>query len=351
MILYKKDTKNKLRILDIKTDWDLLIQISWLLDWKKVEHIKKALPKNIGKSNQTSWEIQAKVEKDALIKKKLQEWYFQTIEEVYQKEVIMPMLAKNYIDEKSKIDWGNCYVQPKLDWMRCLAFCSWKNIRLMSRKGIEIITMPHIIKDLQELNLKDKVLDWELYLHWESFQENMKLIKKYRKWETEKIKYCIYDIVEDKPFIERYKDIELLSSKNINIVQTIQIKTEEELKKHHTQNIELLYEGSIIRYWDNWYKVNWRSDNLLKYKDFIDDIFEVVDIIPMEVYTNQGLVVLKNKDWNIFKATPKLSFEDKKILLIKKEDYIWQNAEIRFFEYSEEWIPRFPICVWFRLDK
>jgi hypothetical protein len=33
-----------------------------------------------------------------------------------------------------------------------------------------------------------------------------------------------------------------------------------------------------------------------------------------------------------------------------KEEYIGQKAEVRFFEYTDGGIPRFPICHGFRLD-
>jgi hypothetical protein len=47
----------------------------------------------------------------------------------------------------------------------------------------------------------------------------------------------------------------------------------------------------------------------------------------------------------------KFSHEERELILTNKHEYIGQVAEIRFFEYSEEGIPRFPVCVGFRLDK
>jgi hypothetical protein len=38
-------------------------------------------------------------------------------------------------------------------------------------------------------------------------------------------------------------------------------------------------------------------------------------------------------------------------MLAMKGEYIGQTAEVRFFEYTDGGIPRFPVCVGFRLDK
>ena len=43
--------------------------------------------------------------------------------------------------------------------------------------------------------------------------------------------------------------------------------------------------------------------------------------------------------------------QERQQILIDKADYIGQTAEIRFFEYTDDGLPRFPVCVGFRLDK
>jgi hypothetical protein len=47
----------------------------------------------------------------------------------------------------------------------------------------------------------------------------------------------------------------------------------------------------------------------------------------------------------------KFSHAEREEILINKENYIGKKAEIRFFEYTDGGIPRFPVCVGFRLDK
>lgn len=201
MIIYKKDTKGNIRYLNIEADGDNIIQRSGILDTEnEVEHVKKAKPKNIGKANATTAEQQAILEVESTITSKLQEGYFTSIKEAEEQIVILPMLAKSYKDEVKKIDWNNCFIQPKFDGMRCLAHIKKDgSVTLISRDGRIIENMDHIVKELSNIK-QDIILDGELYAHGLSFQENMKLIKKYREGETEVIEYHIYDIITSEPF-------------------------------------------------------------------------------------------------------------------------------------------------------
>jgi len=342
--LYKKDSKGKLRLLSIETSHGLLIQTSGLSEGKKVEHSKMCKPKNVGRSNETTAQQQAVIEAEALIKKKLREGYFETATEALESKVLLPMLAKSYENEKHKIHYP-CYIQPKLDGMRSLKIGK----KMKSRKNVEIDTMEHI--SLQESGMG--VLDGELYAHGLSFQENMRLIKKWRP-ETVKVKYHVYDFVSDKPFAERYELLKEAVSKcddSVVLVPTFLISDEEQLKEYHQRFIEEGYEGTMVRWGDEGYKIAGRSSNLLKYKDFQDIACEVVDILPNDADPNQSTVECKLEDGQTFKSGMKFSHVQRAEILTNKSDYIGRIAEIRFFELSDTGIPRFPVCYGFRLDK
>lgn len=146
--IYKKDTKWKIRIIEVFTKWNILVQRSWIIDWKLVENKKECKPKNIWKINATNAIEQAILEMESFIKDKLTKWYFESIEELEQNQVILPMLAKDYKKESHKIKWwvDSVYVQPKLDWMRCLIIKQGNNIELISRAWKKIEHMYHIKK-------------------------------------------------------------------------------------------------------------------------------------------------------------------------------------------------------------
>ena len=342
--LYKKDSKGKLRILSIETDHGDLIQTSGLFDGKKVEHRKTCKPKNVGKSNETTSQEQAVIEAEAIVVKKLREGYFKSPERATEESILLPMLAKSFDKEKGKVHYP-CYVQPKLDGMRCLKI--GKSMR--SRKNVDIDTMGHISS--QETGMG--VLDGELYAHGLSFQENMKLIKKQRK-SSVKVKFHVYDFVSDKPFSERLellKEAVIKAEDHIKLVPTYLISDEEQLKEYHQRFIEEGYEGTMVRWGEEGYKINGRSSNLLKYKDFQDITCEVIDIVPNDADPNQSTVVCKLEDGQSFKCGMKFSHSEREEILINKKEYIGQTAEIRFFELSDTGIPRFPVCYGFRLDK
>lgn len=350
--LYKKDSKGNIRIWAIYTVKDQLIQEAGLLNGKLVKHTKVCKPKNVGKSNETSGSEQAILEMESVYKSKLDEGYFPTLKEVNEEVVILPMLAKSFDDEKDKIDWNECYVQPKLDGCRMLAFVK-KNgsVKLMSRQGKEFTTLDHIKEDLSEIE-EDVILDGEAYCHGQAFQENMRLIKKYRKGETEKVQFRVYDIISDKCFRERSASIRgyIVGLSSCTQVETFNCPNEQTLKEHHENNIADGYEGSIVRWGLAPYKINGRSSNLLKYKDFQDIDATIIDILPNDANPLHGTPLLEYKK-STFKAGVKMSHSEREDLLKNKKKYIGKKAEIRFFEYSEEGIPRFPVMVGIRLDK
>jgi len=347
--LYKKDNHNRIRVWNIWTEYDQLIQESGVLGGKLVQHKKDCKSKNVGKSNETNPEQQALLELDSEYKSKLTEGYFKTIEEAESEVVLLPMLAKSYNDEKKKIDWSNCFIQPKLDGMRCLAHIkSNGDVTLISRDGKIITNMEHIMDDLSIIR-QDIILDGELYAHGLSFQENMKLIKKYRPGLTEQIKYHVYDMVIDKPFVKRIVRPFIKSLPNCSEVSTYEINNEAQLLKYHTINLKNGYEGSMIRWGNEGYKLNGRSSNLLKYKNFEDITLPIIDITPNEVNENHGTPWFEYKGKK-FKAGCKLSHYDRELLLLNKTKYIGRMGEIRYFELTDDGIPRFPIFHGFRLD-
>ena len=52
-----------------------------------------------------------------------------------------------------------------------------------------------------------------------------------------------------------------------------------------------------------------------------------------------------------FKTGMKLSHEERVEILLNKENYIGKLAEVRFFEFTDNGIPRFPVYYGYRIDK
>lgn len=368
--IYKKDSKGKVRVLHVYTEGADLVQESGLLDGNLVTHRSTCKAKNVGKANETTPEQQAISEASSKIETKMSTGYFNTIEEAEEKggaAVMLPMLAKSYDKESKKIDWNRpIFIQPKLDGMRCLAILKGGSVELLSRKGKVIDTVPHIHQMLLAL-ANDRldpeetvVFDGELYAHGKTFQENMRLIKKYRRDETESVVYHVYDTVLDEPFSKRFaaltgyvhhlrNNFTILSSA-IALVETAPLIEESQVRMFHSSFVGQGYEGSIIRHGSEGYAVNKRSSNLLKFKDFIDEAYTITDVVPSEKRPEQGVIVCEGPS-GTFHANMKMSHAERERILNEKDKYIGQTAEIRFFEYTDDGLPRFPVCVGFRLDK
>jgi DNA ligase-1 len=375
--IYKKDSKGKIRFLTVSTNGGDLIQESGLLNTlSPLRASKTCKMKNIGKANETSSAVQAIKEAAALITDKLRKGYFETIVAANisgGKDFESPMLAQSYDDYKDEIQFP-CYVQPKLDGCRSLSSAEKP---FMSRTNKPFGTLGHINMPVYCAD----TFDGEVYAHGLSFQENMKIIKKYVKGETEKVKYHVYDMVLDMTFIARYHILKSLvdsmNNPSIELVPTFEVHNIEDIKKYHKIFLEQGYEGTIIRWGDEGYNVNKRSKYLIKYKDFKDEGFKIIDVLPNDADPTQGTVqcCLNEEKWYTldgngdvkdisyfefpgsifgfapFKTNMKFSHAERREILKNKLNFIGKTAEIRFFEYSDAGIPRFPVYHGYRIDK
>lgn len=347
---YKKDSKGNIRLIEFQSQGPMLIQRSGLLDGALVEHSKECAPKNVGKSNETTAEQQAQKEAEAKWQKKIREGYFASIDCADNIEVIKPMLAIEYAKVKDKIKYP-VWVQPKLDGMRCLAFCKGEQVELRSRDNKVIDTVPHVYAALRKLNVH-AVLDGELYAHGLGFQDNMKLIKKDRP-ESTQIQYHIYDIVNDDPYTERAAKLNFIPVELSTVLTTVSKRaanSKADIDIWNEMYVKDGYEGSIIRWGTVGYQKNKRSNYLVKYKQFDDIALVIQDIVPMEARPTWGMVICTMGDKQV-KATPKLSAEEREDLLKNKQEWIGKTAEIRYFGLTDDGNLRFPVCVGLRLDK
>lgn len=359
MIIYKKDSKGKLRTLEMFTDGADVVQISGLDTGKKVTARSTSKPKNIGRSNETTAEQQALLEVQSKLKKKLRKEYFETIKDAMTTVIYLPMLAEKYQKFVKKLNYGTekIYGQAKLDGMRSLFLFKGGSITIISRENVVLTTMEHIKPELMKHYVEGMILDGELYAHGLSFQENMKIIKKYRPGRTEHVKLHMYDVVNDMEYSDRREWIaNWFSDKTFDYVEQVpshEINSQKDLDELHQQMIHDGYEGTIVRVGKGSYKLNGRSQDLLKYKDFIDEAFEIVDVVPSEKRPLQGKFVLKTKVAGTadFDCGMKYSHADREEILRNKQDYIGQIAELRFFEYTDIGLPRFPVAVGTRIDK
>ena len=177
--IYKKDSKDKVRYLKVYTSNGALIQESGVLGTDNpIIHTKECKPKNVGRANETTATEQAISEGMSKVTEKLRKGYFETIEQAKAEggsDFMAPMLAHKYEDYADAIEWP-CYVQPKLDGIRCFDTPDGK----VSRTNKPILTMGHIDVKATLVSFvagspfgvrkEDPIVDGELYAHGLNFQ-------------------------------------------------------------------------------------------------------------------------------------------------------------------------------------
>lgn len=276
-----------------------------------------------------------------------------------------PMLAHTYelnSNKKKKTDIVfPCYVQPKLDGLRCIMYTDKKgNILCQSRTGSYFETMDHISQELRD-NLKGKILDGELYTNEIPFEELAGLIKKKKITEEDKqklldVKYHVYDIIdEDKKYLERYVDIlNLLSEKEYKYVVSVPTHTVnniENFKKFFGEFIEMGYEGIMLRNMEGMYRCNYRSHDLQKYKEFKEGEYTITGFKEGDG-RDKGTVIwiCKTEDNKDFSVRPKGTMESRRELFDNGKSYLGKKLTVIYQELSEMGVPRFPVGKAIRED-
>lgn len=309
--------------------------------------------KNIGKANETTPMKQCVNELyRKWLNKKEKEGYSESITDINVNKSIYPMLAHTYDPNKTnnKILFP-CFVQPKLDGIRCIIYLKDNIVINQSRTGSIFKPIQHINDELM-CNIfslyPDLILDGELYTTEIPFEELAGIVKK-KTFTNEdiiklqKVKYYIYDIVDlVKTYTERYAFIQTLNS--AYIVQTTSIASFNAAKEYFNVVVSEGYEGIMFRNGNGMYLVNNRSHDLQKYKEFIESEYEIVGY-SQGSGRDLGTVIwlCKTPEGIEFSARPMGTVAYRKTLYDEGNKYIGKWLTVVYQELSEIGVPRFPV--------
>lgn len=326
-----------------------------LVDGEKQVSRKTATPKNVGRSNATTADEQAELEAKAMWQKARDRKYSESIADA-KEELIRPMLAQDFEKRKGKNVVYPAYIQPKLDGVRALAFWNGNDLEIMSRNGKswrDIGTVEHIAGALERFLPKDTLLDGEIYAHGETFQQTTRLVKKYRKGESEQLLLHVYDVIDrdalETPFEERQLRFGWLAgvlepSDPIELVRTETVSVEDEVYEYHRQFVEDGFEGAIVRLASGIYQYGARSYDLLKVKSFLDGEYEIVGHKGgVGKFENAVIWVCRMPDGQTFDVCPRGSMEERRGWFQDASSYYGSSLKVRYFETSETGVPRFPV--------
>jgi DNA ligase-1 len=364
--LYKKSKNDSIQTWKIWTDGNIIKTEHGKLDGKLQNSEKVAKSKNINKKNETSPEKQAELTAQSMWNKKKDKGYFETMNEAENEIVFLPMLATDILKmsktRKESLFKNALYAQPKLDGVRCLARWNGDRIQLLSRGGKEYIIL-HISKALEAVIKPGQVLDGEIYIHGVLRQDINALVKKHREEEYKDTGYCskdleywVYDTFNinnlDEPF--RQRNIVLaglnLDDKIIRHVSTTVVETPTELKNIHKLYTDEQFEGTILRIPDGPYELGHRSQHLIKYKDFIDDEFEIIDFKDGEgKFKGCVIWVCRVGEDQTVDVVPKGTLKQKKEWFRTADQYIGKEITVKYQSLSKDGIPEFPVGLGWRL--
>lgn len=349
--LYNTTEVQKILEWQISVQWidniPTIVTVFGYSDGKKQKAMLKVQQgKNIGRSNQTTPYEQAVAEAKSKWEKKLLENYRQHLTDTVQ---LLPMLAHKYVDHKKKVVWP-VYGQSKFNGVRCLAFVKDCSVSYISRKGKTYETLNHWNDELKTLFPSGTILDGEAFNPNLNFQKIIRRVKRVKtsrlNIEEDPLQYWIYDVVDTKA---RYDErlnflLERSDTEHIKLVPTHLLSSENDLKLFHQQNLADGYEGTMIRSLAGLYKPDCRSYDLLKYKDFLDEEFEIIGGRSAQG-RDEGTVIFEcaTSNGQSFNVRPKGTWEQRKDYLDRIDHYIGQMLTVRFQEKSEDGIPIFPV--------
>jgi|TARA_B100001996_G_scaffold375695_1_gene356001 DNA ligase-1 len=328
--------------------------------------LKRPKPKlfapHSGKQNrsgkeQAEFELLSKVNK-----KRDKEGYWDDLATAKKNPTFLPMLAKEWAKQKKNVEYP-LYGQRKFDGLRCIAKIeSDGSVSLTSRNLLKFSNLDHIRKAIAALkNVPDDFyFDGELYADPEhlSFQEANGLIRKQTLTQGDAdrqkhFKYRIYDSYNENqnaPYSDRHKELENLlntmPSPYLVLTENFPLYKEEDVDKMHSQFIQEGYEGIMLRIPNSPYRVDKRALQLLKKKHHIDTEYEIIDY-KEGTGDDAGTVVWRciTDDGKPFWVRPKGSQKVRADWFDNGDKHIGSDLTVRYFELTDDGIPRFPVGV------
>lgn len=261
-----------------------------------------------------------------------------------------PMLAKLFENEKHKLEYP-VLVQPKLDGFRCIAIKKEGKVSCWSRKGLRFETTGGLEAELNLQMKEGEVYDGELYRHNKQFDELSGEIRNTTK-NSSSAQYHIYDCIDSSmPQAVRSARIkDLQETALIQIVPTILALSEQTVYELTDQYIAQGYEGGIVRNVFGKYRTNYRSGQLLKVKNFVEEDFKIIDFYEGEG-KDEGAVIWEciTPEGEPFAARPKGTYEERRKLFAEGSNHLGKYLTVRYPKNkgskSERGVPKHAVGV------
>ena len=291
-----------------------------------------------------------------------------------QKGIIKPMLAK----QESKLtnrkildkEW---LCSRKLDGVRCLMYWDGKEIHTASRGGEGYDPATTHIREKESLIKFFKenptiILDGELYKYGKTLQQISGAARMEKNaYDCDWLQYWIYDCYDTaNPDMIAKERQSFLSSNfpypvnsefnevigaEIIIVDQHKVSGEENIWKLHDQYVSEGFEGCVIRDPNRPYKPNGRTNDMIKFKRYLDDTYRIIGY-ELGLRGSEDMVfICELKDGKTFKASPIGDRETKQEYVDNfEEKYKNHLGDCTYFTLSDTGIPTQPKFRTWRFD-
>jgi DNA ligase-1 len=352
---------------------------------------------NKGKQGRTPYE-QAVSEAEGRIKKQVDKGYRENKADL-EELPLLAMLSGDYNKIGHRIDWeSGVHVPDKFDGLRCLVKCAMGGgITLESRTG-QPYDVPHIVAELEKIMQPGDVLDAEIYLHGYVLQDINSAVKRtdtqkkidqaqkkldkhditpngtdgdwYLKWEElrgeleeakliheirPKLQLYVFDMPSDKPWYVRLIELQDYAAARfcygfVKLAKNPLVFSEAGMKVLHKDAVRRGFEGVMLRNRMGMYESGKRSADLQKYKEFVDEEFEVLDILPAK---DDGSVYLLKNNLNDLTFTCTMGdMAYRAFILDHKELVVHKFLNVKFqSRYKGTLLPQFPTGEYIREGK
>lgn len=385
--LITKDSKNKLRIVELYHEWDE-VEHAFAIHKTTYQYNGKHTKQptvyiRVGKASRTLKE-QLELEYNATIKKYLDKGYKRLLEPIenYSEEdlynligdvrtgqngVPKPQLAKQADTISNKKIFDKKYLgSRKIDGLRALIYMGEDgNLHAASRGAMnydaamyEILTHPDLINLFK--NNPGLIMDGECYKHGYSLQQLNSIARTQVKAVDYKVlQFYWYDIIDlNLTTTERVNKINVLA-KSLNLgfnpnkifndnelriqhVPHVEISGWDNIIKLHNDYVEEGWEGLVIRLESSLYGPNKRTNDWIKIKSYQDSEFKIVGL--SEGLRDEDMCfVLVTENGIEFKAKPMGSRELKQYYRENLNSIIGKYATIKYFYLSDEGCPLQPV--------
>lgn len=282
----------------------------------------------------------------------------------------LPMLCQEY---KKVPDWSGFALQPKLDGIRCIM----SEDGLRTRTNLELTSCPHLEFYSQLLPPGIK-LDGELYIDNTPMNiiESFVMRKTPAKQCYEHVVFNVFDIIDtEAPFEERIIEAEAIINRlaekytafrtdpkfkmsethpyfsikfPFRLVETIihqSPPTTEVITQYFEHCTKRGYEGCIIRNTEAPYELNKRSYGIFKLKEFFDDEFEIINVLPGK--NGCGILQCKTATDETFTCNFRGMQNLKRQMLQFPKLYIGKWLKVEHEGFFDNGRPRCPVGIHF----